>query len=248
MRFIFSLLILFVTPLQGLVLENLNLDKVLSDKKIAYYSGSFDPLHLGHQDIAREIVRQGLVDYVIAVPSWGGDTYKKRVDVKHRLDMLFASFADDPHVIVTRLTPYELQKLLTTENPSKPGYVLPKLEGIHFIGLIGSDTARYLAPNPEALKTFMTGKIIEDQHKEHTLGGLMAIPVVSFIVALREGDNLQVLQGRIGDRSIEAVIQSKNYKDTSSTKVKKALREEGEIIPMVGPQVAEIINSRGLYQ
>lgn len=245
MRFLFSLLIFFTLPLHGLVLENLNLDQTFKGKKIAYYSGSFDPLHLGHQDIAREVVRQGLADYVIAVPSWGGDTYKKRVDVQHRLDMLFAAFADDPHVIVTRLTPYELQKLLTFENP--PGYLDSKFAGTQFVGLIGSDTARYLAPNAEALETFMTGKVIADHHKQNTLGGLMAIPVQSFIVALREGDNLEPLQGRIGERKIQAVIQSQTYKDTSSTKVKKTLRESCDIVPMVGTAVAEIIKSRGLY-
>ena len=246
MRFLFSLLILFTVPLQALVLEKLNLEQTLSGKKIAYYSGSFDPLHLGHQDIAREVVRQGLTDYVIAVPSWGGDTYKKRVDVQHRLDMLFAAFADDPHVIVTRLNPHELQKLLTLENPT--AYVDSKFEGTQYVGLIGSDTAQYLAPNAEALETFMTGKVIGDQHKEHTLGGLMAIPVQSFIVALREGDTLEPLHGRIGDRPIQAVIQSSNYKDASSTKVKKTLRAGEDIILMVGGPVAEIIKSQGLYE
>ena len=246
MRFLFSLLILFTVPLHGLVLEKIDLDQTISGKKIAYYSGSFDPLHLGHQDIAREVIKQGLAEYVIAVPSWGGDTYKKRVDVQHRLDMLFAAFADDPHVIVTRLNPHELQKLLTVENQT--GYVDPKFDGTEFVGLIGSDTAQYLAPNMEALETFMTGKIIEDQHKTHTLGGLMAIPAQSFIVALREGDTLESLQGRIGERPIEAVIESPNYKDASSTKVKKTLRESGDIIPMVGIPIAEIIKSRQLYE
>jgi hypothetical protein len=72
-----------VSPVQGIVLEELiqdqKLQATLSGKKVGYYIGSFDPLHLGHEGVIEEILNQNLCDYILLYPAWGGDDYKDRI-------------------------------------------------------------------------------------------------------------------------------------------------------------------------
>ncbi len=150
-------LVLCTPTAQALVLEDLirdeALEKTIAHKKVGYYIGSFDPLHLGHQDTALIPIQKGLVDYVLIMPNWGGDSYKNRAPIEERLKMVFAVFKDNPHVIVTKLTPQEMQSKLTKPDDShtiseKP-VVKTAFEGTDFIGIIGSDTARKLAVSSE---------------------------------------------------------------------------------------------------
>jgi nicotinic acid mononucleotide adenylyltransferase len=76
----------------------------------------------------------------------------------------------------------------------------------------------------------------------------MALPVESFIVALREGDDLTPLKEKVGKRAILAVIASENERTLSSTAVKKALKQRKSINSMVSHPVIEIIEKYGLYR
>jgi nicotinic acid mononucleotide adenylyltransferase len=138
------------------VLENLlsNENSLLKSKTICYYPGSFDPLHKGHEYIAREVVCRGFCDFVLIFAVWGDDCYKKRSDTNFRIDMLFSAFKDDPNVIVTRYNPFQLQNALTI--PIDEKFVIPKY-GNKFVGLLGSDTALFYANHEEFLRDFMRG-------------------------------------------------------------------------------------------
>lgn len=141
----FLLLVCFlVSSAHALVLEKLiqdgTLEETLKNKRIGYYVGSFDPLHKGHEAVAQLPMKKGLCDLMIIYPAWGGDSYKNRIDVNLRHDMVFSVFQDHPRVIVTRLTPKDLQKVLTVPAFSKVKdklVVNPAFEGVKFIGVIG---------------------------------------------------------------------------------------------------------------
>ncbi len=234
------LLLIFISwlaPSQALVLEELlqnnTLDKTLENKRVGYFVGSFDPLHKAHEQMVQRALDDGLLDYVLIYPAWGGDTYKVRADVRIRLDMLFSAFQDHPHVIVTRLTPKALQEAMKCNS--------------HFIGLLGSDTALYLAPNPETSIYYMTGCPISEEYAEHTWGSCMAIRVDSFIVTLREGDDITPLQGMIRERPIIATFDNVDMRKISCTALKKALKNNEPIDHFVNPAVAHIIEKHGLY-
>lgn len=252
----FLLLVFFlVSSAHALVLEKLiqdgTLETTLKNKRIGYYVGSFDPLHKGHEAVAQLPMKKGLCDLVIIYPAWGGDFYKTRIDVNLRHDMVFSVFRNHPTVIVTRLTPKDLQAVLTVSDISKvknKRVVKPAFERMKFIGVIGSDTALWLDSNEKAFSAFMTGIQIPEKYQTQTLGGLMALPAESFIVALREGDDLSSLKGKIRDREIFAVIESEYERTLSSTAVKKALKKGKPITPMVSTPVLEIIEKHGLYK
>ncbi len=256
MRLFLFLVCLWTSSAYALVLEDIiqngTLETTLKNKKIGYYMGSFDPPHKGHEAVAALPIQHGLCDFVIIYPAWGGDSHKTRVDVTLRQDMLFSVFQDHPAIIVTRLTPKELQTKLTVPDSSKKvrnkPAVKPAFDGMSFIGIIGSDTALYLEPNEKAASSFMTGIQIPMKYQTHTLGGLMALPVDSFIVVLREGDDLSVLNGKIRERDILATLETEKERALSSSAIKKALIKGIPIHSMVSKSVREIIEKQRLYR
>lgn len=255
-KLILTLLMCLNMPIaQALVLEDLIKDKklesTLSHKKIGYYIGSFDPLHLGHESVANQVLKKNLCDYVLVCPVWGGDEYKNRTDVQIRLEMIFSAFKKHPKVIVTKLSPSQLQIILMKNDKSlvagKPS-VKTRLIGTEYIGIIGSDTALETSKDPRKSSVFMRGIQIPEKYKEHTIAGIIALPVNRFIVSLRAGDSIDSLKGMFSDRPIMKEI-STGYIDLSSTKVRKMIKngcalDEG----FVSKGVKKIIEKYDLYQ
>ncbi len=251
-----AFILTFISPVNALVLEDLieqgKLETTLSNKKVGYYVGSFDPLHLGHEDVANLPIQNELCDYVLIYPAWGGDNYKKRVDIKLRHDMMFSAFSDHPKVIVTRLSPQDMQHQLTKASGRKSLEGKPLVDvvipGLEFIGIVGSDTALSYYKKPDATRALMTGLQITEKYYNHTVGGLMSLPAKSFIVAMRAGDDITPLNNSIIDRPIIAIIKSGKEQSLSSTAVKKSLKASESINDMVSPGVTKIIRENDLYQ
>lgn len=263
-----SFFCLCLASVQGVLLDEVDEAAQVSlfeNKRVGYYVGSFDPFHKGHEDVIQQALDGGLVDLVIIMPAWGGDDYKKRTDIKKRLLMLEKVYRSHPRVVVTRFSPKELQDKLT--EPDEGRKVLGKptvkpLYGVEFIGLIGSDVALSLSqsaakePKKDALKpskaqkwllSFMSGIRVPETYERHTIGGIMAVPVAKFIVVMREGDNLEALAGKLGDREIIAVLESR-YPDASSTRVRQVIQNQTSIDNLVPSEVADIIEAQKLYQ
>lgn len=234
----------------ALVLEDLvknnKLHFMLQNKRVGYYIGSFDPIHKGHEEIAKNVLAENLCDYVIIYPSWGGDSYKQRASVDLRLEMLFALFKEHPQIIVTRYPPKVLQNTLT-QKTSKNAMV-PKFNGLEFLGVVGSDTALMLTPNMDSSIAFMAGSVISPEHENHTWGGCIALPVSSFIVSMRAGDDLSSLQGRVGGRKIVKTITIKQYDEASSTLVRDLLKQQQAADKWLSKPVIKIIQENKLYQ
>lgn len=248
------LMCIYASKTYALILEDLikdgKLESTLSQKKIGYYIGSFDPLHLGHESVVNHILEQNLCDYVLIYPTWGGDGYKNRTDVHIRLDMIFTAFKDHPKVIVTKLTPAELQGALMERSDDlvegKPS-VTTKFK-TEYIGITGSDAALDTSKDPKKLSVFMRGIQIPEKYKEHTIGGIIAIPVKSFIVSIRIGDSIDSLKGEFSDRAIIKTIPS-DHQDLSSTKVRTIIKNGGTLGQgFVSQGVKDIIEKNELYR
>ena len=246
---LFTNLLLLAFDAHALVLEDLvknkQLQSTLENKKVGYYIGSFDPIHKGHEEVAKNVLSENLCDYVIIYPSWGGDSYKQRASIEIRLDMLFALFKDHPQVIVTRYPPKQLQNALTQKTSATT--VTPKFKGLEFIGVVGSDTALKLTPDKASSIEFMSGTVISLKHENHTWGGCIALPVSSFIVSMRTGDDLSLLKGMAGGREIIKTITLKQYDDASSTLVKDLMKNQETTDKWLSEPVIKIIQEAKLY-
>jgi cytidyltransferase-like protein len=219
-------------------LESIPLEE-LRGKKIGYYVGSFDPLHLGHQAVI-DRAKQSL-DYVILYPVPGGDIYKNRSDFSVRQQMMEGVYKTDARVILTHLFPGEVQDRLS-----------PLFGKVEIVGIVGSDLVKEQLTSPDKEKIsaiFMRGVTIPAKHAKTTIGALMALPATSFIVNLRNEDDLSHLNGMFGDRPIRELVKfGPPFSQLSSTQVRNAVKQQLPISEMVTPNVAAVIQALGLYK
>ncbi|CDR34848.1 DUF6624 domain-containing protein [Criblamydia sequanensis] len=212
--------------------------KCLQGSKLGYYIGSFDPIHLGHQNVIDQALKSGSVDYVLIYPVPGGDAFKNRSDFAERLKMIASVYQQHPKVLITSWSPKELQDNFSSTID------------LEIIGIIGSDviTDTLMGPDKELSEkyrsVFMRGIPLKEKHYQHTIGALMALKADSFLVALRGDVDLSYLENRIYDRPIRAFIPSKT---TSSTEVRKAIANRQPFEPFLSYQVQAIIKQEGLY-
>jgi nicotinate-nucleotide adenylyltransferase len=77
-------------------------------RRIAFYGGSFDPLHNGHFAISKALVRQFGLQQFVFVPAFHAPHKAGRAPTSayHRFAMLALSTADDP---VLRVSPMEVE-------------------------------------------------------------------------------------------------------------------------------------------
>jgi len=86
--------------------------KGLQGSTLGYYTGLFDPIHLGHQNVTGQALQSGYVDYVLIYPVPGGDQFKNRSDLAVRQKLIASAYQDHPKVLITYWTPKELQTAL----------------------------------------------------------------------------------------------------------------------------------------
>ena len=81
MKKIFALCFLCFSIAYSIVLEDMVtanvLDKVLDDKTVCFYMGAFDPIHLGHEQVVKEGLKNA--DYVIIYPSHGTSKFSLKI-------------------------------------------------------------------------------------------------------------------------------------------------------------------------
>jgi cytidyltransferase-like protein len=211
----------------------------LKGLKLGYYIGSFDPIHLGHQQVIEEALQLGYVDYVLIYPVPGGDQFKNRTDPAIRQKMIASIYQEHPKVLLTDWTPKELQDKFA-----------PFTTDIEVVGIVGSDVVMetLMGPDKELSEkyrgVFMRGLPLKEKHYENTVGALMALNANSFLVALRGDIDLSYLNGKIYDRSIRAFIQSKS---SSSTEVRNTIQNQQPFEKFVSFPVQAIIKQEGLY-
>jgi pantetheine-phosphate adenylyltransferase len=75
----------------------------MSEPRVAIYPGSFDPLTLGHEDIARRSLK--FVDRLIVSVAHHPTQHKDRLfSVEERMSMIEECFADEPRVEVAEFS------------------------------------------------------------------------------------------------------------------------------------------------
>lgn len=104
--------------------------------KIILFGGAFDPPHLGHQFIVKNILDLKLADEVWYVPAKTHPFAKKLTVDEHRLAMLEFLVADDQR---TKIETYELDKDGVSYSHETLDALAQKYPEHEFAWLIGSD-------------------------------------------------------------------------------------------------------------
>lgn len=186
--------------------------------RLGYFLGSFDPLHEGHVSVVRKIFSEQLCENILVYCVNGQGNYKNRSDFRLRTDCCARKFRNFENVIISYLSPHELQKKMMT-----------LVDALHISAIIGSDIVKSLYKISEnyeiersrqfLLKNYMSGLILPENFND-SIACAVAIPADDFIVALREDDKFENIPTKICGRSVRAIIDLSETRWISSSKIR----------------------------
>jgi cytidyltransferase-like protein len=238
MVYIFFVLSLFFSSAHAVYLEETNINS-LKNSRIAYYPGSFDPLHYGHVDVVKTILSKGLADYVFIYAIPNSDQSKKRTSFFIRFAMLESLYAHHPKVLITKLMPADMQDRLQ-----------PLFHHAKFSVVLGSDIVNTYVNTNQYDAIWMHGLPIRRTSPKHvatSTGAIMAVPADQVIAFNREADDLSFLKGVYKGRPV-VLLTAKDFADLSSTKTRHCAKQGDSLSDMVPPEVAKIIWENRLYR
>ena len=192
--------------------------------RIGVFGGSFNPVHLGHIKIARDLIKRRLVEKVKFVPV--ADSYEKSglAKAEDRYNMLNLAIKDDNRMDVSRIEIDSPYQPLTIETMDK----LKTLYDTDLLFIIGSDNLELL-PDWEGYEELI------ERH---------------YIIALnRSGiDSKKIIIERFADHVHKFVTLSHAVElPYSATKVRRLIKTGKPYEHYLKRQVADYIKREGLY-
>lgn len=192
-------------------------------KKIGFFGGTFDPIHIGHINVGVRVLEAGLVDQILFSPARISPTKGEEPPVapcNHRLNMLQLALEDVPGC-----DPYDEE--IKKEGPS---YTIDALKGIKGeIRLIVAEDAAYGFDAWKEIDTLLE----------------MAPP----IVAVRHGfdrEKLNRLSDKIKLKVEEGMIKIPAM-DVSSTDIRERLKKRLYCGHLLSGKVLDYIHQNTLY-
>lgn len=111
----------------------------MTEVKIAFYGGSFDPPHLGHQTIAEALIDQFELDEFVFIPAFHAPHKKRRqpTPAYDRYAMLCLATQSDANMSVSRIEIEAPERPFSYETLGRLNEMLPRAE-IYFV--MGADS------------------------------------------------------------------------------------------------------------
>ena len=190
-------------------------------KRVALFGGSFNPIHLGHLALAREVVSRGLADetWLMVSPHNPLKPSADLLDETLRFEMACIATADQPAV---RASDFEF----SLPRPSFTWRTLEALRHSHphtqFALLVGADNWACFS---------------RWAHYEEIL---QSTPI---IIYPREGYEVEEIKLPAG----VTLLNPERLYPFSSTDIRRAFREGADVSRMLPPAVEAFIRRRGLY-
>lgn len=190
--------------------------------KIAIYSGSFNPIHLGHTQLAEYLIENELVDEVwfIISPLNPLKSPESQLDEQLRLEMVSLAIKEQAAFKVSDIE-------FSMPIPSYTIDMLSKLSIQHpenqLILIIGSDNA-----------------VVFDQWKSYQ-EILANYPI---LVYPRRDYDLEFIAKKFPDMQ----LLNSPYYDISSTQIRELIKDEQDVSEWLNPHVLEYIKEKNLYQ
>jgi cytidyltransferase-like protein len=237
LRYAFIIISLFLAPTHSLYLEKIAVDS-LKGARIAYYPGSFDPLHLGHMTVVQTLLDEDLADFVLIYAMPDSDSLKNRTTHSIRFSMLESQYKVDPKVLITNLTPAEMQEKLA-----------PLFGSIQFSVVQGSDIVNQYVKTSKYDTVWMQGVPLKTkpEHANTSTGAIMAIPATQVIAFNREGEDLSYIGKTYKGRPLTILTTPLNA-SLSSTQARLAAKSGKNLAGTVPGQVIRIIENNQLYR
>lgn len=190
-------------------------------KRVALFGGSFNPIHLGHLALAREVVSRGLADetWLMVSPHNPLKPSADLLDETLRFEMACIATADQPAV---RASDFEFSL-------PRPSFTWRTLEALR---LSHPDTQFVLLVGADNWACFSRWANYEEI--------LQSTPI---IIYPREGYEVEENKLPAG----VTLLNPERLYPFSSTDIRRAFREGADVSRMLPPAVEAFIRRRGLY-
>ena len=214
---------------------------------MAAFGGTFDPIHNGHLEIARTIVRNFGLDQLLIVPAHRAPHKNVRAisAAYHRYAMAAFATLDEPRVSVSTIELEAPDRPYTYETVERLGIIFGAKTRLFFV--MGADSfeeintwrepGRILA-NIDVIVATRPGHEVKSSHLEERFR--------STVIDLREREGGPDLPADTGERHI--YIAGYVNIGISSTETRRRVRDDESIEGFVDPRVEDYIRKYELYR
>lgn len=220
-------------------------------KRIALYGGTFDPVHSGHINVARKLMRLLALDEVLFIPAFVAPHKRERAVTPafQRYAMLALATQDEPQLSISTIELDEPEKPYTFETLSRMRAALG--EGVSLFFIMGADSWMEIKTWREWERVLELTNHVVVTRPGYELSAEHVTPEIrERLVDLRGLDERAVallLERETGERIYitDAVLM-----DVSATRVRELVRagERLEVARLVPSAVAAFIEKYGLYR
>ena len=220
-------------------------------RHIGLFGGTFNPVHLGHVQVIREVKAGFGLDKILIIPS-ALPPHKELqgvVDAEDRLEMIRLAFSDDPNYEISDV---ELKR-------SGPSYTIDTVR--HFKSISPKNTKLYLIVGLDAFLEINTWKSFKDLFllipfivMYRSVGGKE--PKTSAWESLGHYLRSNISEGYTFSSSQSTYIHDKKQPvfvfdvspvDISSTTIREHIKKGGSITHLVPELIENFIKTKGLY-
>ena len=191
-------------------------------KKIGIFSGSFNPIHLGHIKLGDYLIENQIVDEVWFVVSPCNPLKKQSelLDEYVRLDMLILAMKDKPYF---KISDVEFTMPIPSYSIDTLRLLSSQFIENQFHLIIGSDNAQ-----------------VFDQWKNYSQ------LLNEFPVLVYPRRNFEFSE--VKNKYPQMVLLSSPYYDISSTEIRDFIAQKKDVVQWLHPSVYQFINENNLYQ
>ena len=199
-------------------------------KRIALYGGTFDPVHLGHVEVARKVLELFEIEKVVFIPAQIAPHKVGRpvTEPIHRYAMLALATQDDPRLVISTFELDAPDRRFTVDTVAE------------FQRRLGDDTELFFIMGADSWSEITTWRDWE-----------RLLKMTNHIVVTRPGYELPPAPPGLGERIFftDAVM-----KDVSATNIRRLAASEGrpdanaELEKLVPRAVADYITKYGIYR
>lgn len=217
-------------------------------KRIAYYGGSFDPIHRGHVAIAHALLAQFELDEFVFIPAYHAPhkSGKLPTSAYDRYAMLCLVTKDDPKISVSKMEiemperPYSVETLARL-NAERPG------DEIFFV--MGADSWMDITLWRDWEKVLSLSNHIVVTRPGFEIGfGHVTSEIRLRIVDLRDGSEPNGSLHRFAADELLIFITDKVKLDMSATEIRRKVREKDRTWHGdVPPEVANYVEKYQIY-
>lgn len=218
---------------------------MVAKPRIALYGGTFDPVHLGHLEVARRVRELFEIEKVVFIPAQVAPHKigKDVTDPLHRYTMLALATQDDPNLVISK---FEIEA---------PGRCYTVETLTHFLAELGSSNELFFIMGADSWSEIKTWREWE-----------RLLTMVNHVVVTRPGHEIEThtsLKNRIvdlrgqqqsavwqGDLTTKIFLTDSVMMDVSATRIRE-LAAEGEyskLTDKVPRPVANYIKKYRIYQ